>query len=105
MQATNLLVSNLSITEDEYIYKGQFTLSAEGKSTTMDLTELDSPSRLEEIKVLFSLEESVDIIRKELFSMVMEKSSISSRIKEGKDYLDSSAEKKDMKISGSLDLA
>lgn len=84
MRTSDLLLSSLDITEDEYFYKGQFILSSADKAKHVDIMELERVTDLSELKSFFSLEESSDEIRKILMEMVMEKADIGSIIVEGK---------------------
>lgn len=73
MKTEQLLLSSLDITEDEYIFKGQFILSGKGKSKQVDMEQLDQQAYLEELKEYFDLEEPTSEIRNKLISMVVEK--------------------------------
>ncbi len=86
MKTSQLLLSGLDITEDEYSYKAQFILNAPGKSKSYEISDLDSGHILAEIKTYFSLDESPDEIAKTLMDMVMEKANIGSTIIEGENY-------------------
>lgn len=83
MRTSDLLLSSLSITEDEYAYKGQFILSTSDKSRSVDLGEIETDHRLKDICEYFGLEEELCSIRKTLMEMVMEKADICSMIIEG----------------------
>jgi len=85
MRTDQLLMSGLDITEDNYIFKGQFILSSGDKSKHDDIEELENKSYLEELKEYFGLEESPSEIRNKLIDMVVEKARIGSKIREGKD--------------------
>ncbi|HEY8348399.1 MAG TPA: hypothetical protein PK767_09225 [Clostridiales bacterium] len=84
MRTDQLLMSGLDITEDNYIFKGQFILSSEDKSKHVDMEELEKLPYLEELKKHFDLEESPSEIRNILIDMVVEKAKIGSKIREGK---------------------
>lgn len=86
MKTEQLLLSSLDITEDEYIFKGQFILSGKGKSKQVDMEQLDQQAYLEELKEYFDLEEPTSEIRNKLISMVVEKAQIDSKIVDGKNY-------------------
>jgi hypothetical protein len=103
MHIKNLELSSLHITEDDYSYKGTFQLSGNGVFLDLDLVDLETPAKLEEIKKLFGLEEPNKEIRETIFDMVMEKAAISSRINEGKDYQEKNAGGKTEKSVKSLD--
>lgn len=80
MNANELLVSSVHITEDEYCYKGLFILSNSDKSMNVDLAEFEGLSKIEEIKSFFNLEDSNDIIKKVILENIMDKASLSSKI-------------------------
>jgi len=84
MRTDQLLMSGLDITEDNYIFKGQFILSIGDKSRHVDMEELEKLPYLEELKKYFDLEESPSEIRDILIDMVVEKEKIGSKIREGK---------------------
>lgn len=105
MKATDLLVSNLNITEDEYSYKGIFTLSGGGVSISVDLAELDEGVTLQEIKEKFSLMETKEEIRKNVMDKVMIQASVSAEIKEGEDFQGSKGKEKSEDPAGYLDRA
>ena len=86
MKTTDLLLSSLSITEDEYDYKGSFFLGSGGVSVKVDISDLQSNTKIDELKGVFKLEEEPDEIRKIIMDMVMEKAVISSKITEGEEY-------------------
>lgn len=86
MKASNLLLSGLNITEDEYSFKAQFFLSCSGKTISIDIGDLESKTNLEKIKELFDLEESLDELKSTIMSMIIEKANISSKINEGENY-------------------
>ena len=86
MKTADLLVSNLSITEDDYTFKGPFTLSFGNKSMDLDITDIDVPEKLNEIKTYFGLDEDNTEINKALFDAVLKEAGISSVIKEGENY-------------------
>ena len=86
MKASELLVSSVNITEDEYCYKGTFILSGNDKSLYMDMAELEDTRKIEDIKSMFGLEESTDAVNKTIMDMILEKAAISSRINEGESY-------------------
>jgi hypothetical protein len=83
MLTSQLLLSGLDITEDEYSFKAQFILNAHGKSKNVDINELDSEPALDEIKIYFGIEEPAAEIKKQLMEMIMEKANIGSKIIEG----------------------
>lgn len=105
MKTSDLLLSSLNITEDEYSYRGLFILSANDKSINVDLADLESDSKLEEIKGFFGLVEENNDIKRIIMDKVMEKATISSRIVEGKDYNEESPRKHIEKSASSLDMA
>lgn len=86
MKTSDLLLSSLNITEDEYNYKGLFFLSHGDVSVKVDLADLQSDKTIEELKTTFKLEESKEEIRKIIMDKVMDKADISSKIIEGKKY-------------------
>lgn len=83
MLKKNLKVICLDVTEDYYRYNGTFKLCDEEKSVDMDLTNLND-DKINEIKDVFNLDETMEEIRKEIMSMVLEVVKIESRIVEGK---------------------
>lgn len=105
MKATELLVSNLNITEDDYNYKGIFTLSNQDKSMSVDLAELETTAKLQEIKTFFGLDEETETIKDTILKMVIENSSISSKIKQGEDYKENTKKKNIERIVNSLDMS
>ncbi len=105
MKTTELLVSNLSITEDDYNYKGIFTLSNKDNSISVDLADLETTSKIEEIKTFFGLDEDTEIIKDTILKMVIENSAISSRIKQGEEYNENTKKKNIDRIANSLDMS
>lgn len=105
MKSNDLLVSNLNISEDEYSYKGLFTLSGEGISMAVDLSELDENVTINEIINKFSLQESKEEIRKIIMDKVMVQAAVSTQIKEGIDFQVEKRKKKIDKSANSLDMA
>lgn len=105
MKTVNLLVSSLSITEDDYSYKGLFILSENEKTINVDISDLENNSKLMEIKAFFELEESPVEIRKILMDLVMEKASISSKFNEGEQYGEELKRKKMEKTARSFDMS
>lgn len=86
MRTHQLLLSALDITEDGYIFKGQFILSGGGKTMHVDIEDLEKQSFLTDLKNYFGLEEEASEIRNILMDMVVEKARIGSKIVEGKNY-------------------
>ncbi len=105
MKTTELLVSNLSITEDDYNYKGIFTLSNKDKSVSVDLAELEITTKLDELKTFFGLEDDNEIIRETILKMVIENSSISSRMNQGESYNENTKKKDLERLANSLDMS
>ncbi len=105
MKMDQLALSSLHITEDEYHFKGQFILSAPGKSRSIDLEDLEKITLLEDLKSYFGLEESINEIKDTLMDKVMEKAHISSKIVEGENYDESSRKKKMERLAKNLDMA
>ncbi len=83
MQAKELKITALFITEDFYSYHGTFKLVHGEKSMDVDLDDLDE-AKLKQIKNYFGLSEPTDIIRKEIMSKVVEAAKTESRYVEGK---------------------
>ena len=83
MRTSNLLLSSLDITEDEYSFKGQFILSASDKTRSVDMNDLETEACLRQISDFFGLEEEPADIRQILMGMIMEKADICSVIMEG----------------------
>ncbi|MCX8131019.1 MAG: hypothetical protein N3I35_13085 [Clostridia bacterium] len=86
MQVSKLLVSNLTITEDEYNFGGSFVLSDDTRSLSVDIVDIENTVKLGNIKMYFSLDEEIPAIRSFIINQIIEKGSISSRIKEGKSF-------------------
>jgi hypothetical protein len=105
MKTSQLLLSGLDITEDEYSYKAQFILNAPGKSKGYEIGDLDSGSKLAEIKTFFNLEEAPDEIGKLIMDMVMEKANICSEIIEGENFEETVNRKRVERAARSFDLS
>jgi len=86
MRTTELLLSSLNITEDEYNYEGLFFLSVGNISMKVDMTDFQNHSKIEEIKDYFNLDDTNEEVRKILMDKIMEKVIISSRNNEGENY-------------------
>jgi hypothetical protein len=104
MQITSLVVTNVHITEDEYNYKASFNISNGGRELRLELSDLDNPEKLKEIKTDFGLSEALEEIRKFIFDAVIEKSALSSRNTQGESY-EAETNKKAGKSAGTLDMA
>lgn len=83
MRTSDLLLSSLNITEDEYRYKGQFILSTSDKARSVDMNDMEAEDRLKQIADFFGLDEDPADIRRILMGMIMEKADICSVIMEG----------------------
>lgn len=105
MKTSDLLLSSLNITEDDYSYKGLFILGSEEKSIQMDVSDLDKDTKLAELKEFFGLEESTQDIGKILMDKVLEKAHISSVIIEGEDYEENARRKKTERLANTFDIA
>ncbi|MCX7748397.1 MAG: hypothetical protein N2645_16155 [Clostridia bacterium] len=105
MRSKDLLLTNLVVTEDNYSFYGSFTLSSSDKSITVNLSDLDSDIKLNEIKNLFHLEETNEEIKKILMDKISENAQIGSHLKEGEKYQESSSKSSVEKNAGSLDMA
>lgn len=105
MKTSQLLLSGLDITEDEYSYKAQFILNAPGKSKSYEIGDLESGKTLAEIKSFFSLDETPDEIGKLLMDMVMDKANIGSTIVEGENYGETINRKQVERAAKSFDLS
>jgi hypothetical protein len=105
MKTSQLLLTGLDITEDEYSYKAQFILNAPGKSRGYEIGDLDCNRTLAEIKTFFSLDEAPDEIGKMLMDMVMEKANIGSNIIEGENYGETSNRKHIERAAKNFDLS
>lgn len=105
MQLKDLLVSNLTISEDNYSFKGTFTLSGGDKSISVDVEGIQSKADIERIKEYFMLEEPADTVRKVLMEQVIKNSAISSKICEGENYEESAKEKVIEKAAKYFDIA
>ena len=105
MKTSELLLSSLNITEDDYSYKGLFILSANSKSIQTDMSDLENDSKMTDLKAFFSLEESIAEIRMILMDMIFDKASISSIIIEGENYEENARRKITERRASSFDLA
>jgi hypothetical protein len=105
MQAKDLNVVNLTITEDFYDYKGLFRLCTGEECLDINLVELEKENELKNIKNKFDLEEDINVIKNTIMDKVMEATTIESRIVEGKKYNESSKDHKKEGSIGSLDMA
>lgn len=105
MRTSQLLLSSLDITEDEYSYKAQFILNAPGKSKGYEISDLESIHSLVEIKSFFGLEEEPGEIGKALMDMIMEKANISSMIVEGENFDEAINKKHVERAARSFDLS
>lgn len=105
MKTSDLLLSSLNITEDEYNYKGLFILSCQNKSLNVDMSDLLDNSFIDKLRNLFNLDETDDEIRKSLMDMIMEKAAISSKITEGEKYEEKATRKKFERSANSLDMS
>ncbi|MDP4093749.1 MAG: hypothetical protein Q8920_10355 [Bacillota bacterium] len=86
MDAKDLLVSNLSIAEENYSCKGTMVLSDGSISKNIDISSLDDAEVLDSIKRIFTLSDSIDIIHKKIMKLIIEKAALSSKISEGESY-------------------
>ncbi|HOJ10236.1 MAG TPA: hypothetical protein PK733_06545 [Clostridiales bacterium] len=93
MKTSDLLISSVNITEDEYHYKGQFVLSSEHKSLIVDLAVLYDDNEINNIKEEFNLQESNSEIRESLLNRLVIKAGISSKIVQGEDYFELKAKR------------
>lgn len=105
MRTSQLLLSGLDITEDEYNFKAQFILSTEGKTKTFEIGDLESTSMLIKIKSYFGLEESTDEIKKLLMEMIVKKAHIGSKIVEGEHYDEGTNKKRIDRTAKTFDMA
>jgi len=88
MKISDLLISGVDITEDNYHYIGQFILSSKNKSINLDLAELNGEEAINLIKETFDLEESNDEIRQSLIDRLVIKAGISSKDVQGENYFE-----------------
>jgi hypothetical protein len=105
MKTNQLIISGLHITEDEYSYKGQFILSADGKTKNVDMDDIEKSDYISELKDFFSLDEPAGDIRNILMEMIVEKAHIGSKIVEGENYEEASKQKKVERGARSLDMS
>ncbi|MGI6778101.1 MAG: hypothetical protein ACOX7R_08815 [Acetivibrionales bacterium] len=105
MKTSDLLLSGLHITEDNYHYKGLFFLSNKDVSVQVDLEDLMHDKTVEQLKDKFQLEECVQEIRKILMERVIDKANISSKITEGEKYEEKVGRTNIEKAADALDLA
>ena len=94
MKVSDLLISSVNITEDDYHYKGQFILNSCDKSISVDVAELDNKNTLSHIKDYFNIEETASEIRRNLMVRLVQKAGISSKIVEGENYFEQKALRK-----------
>jgi hypothetical protein len=81
MYCKDLKVVNLTITEDFYEYKGIFQLCSGKKRVEIDLAEFNTNTeRINEIRDLFGLQESVEEIYETIMDKVMDATKIHSRV-------------------------
>ena len=105
MRTSELLLSSLNITEDDYSYKGLFILSADSKSRQMDMSELENASKMTDLKAYFNLDEDIAEIKMTLMDMIFDKANISSIIIEGENYEENAKRKVSERRASSFDLA
>ncbi|NMB95518.1 MAG: hypothetical protein GYA02_02750 [Clostridiaceae bacterium] len=91
MRISDLLISGVHISEDNYHYTGQFTLSDGNKTLDVDIAELNDEKTVNLIKENFNLAESVEEIRKSLIDRLVLKAGISSKNVQGEDYFENKA--------------
>jgi len=92
MKISDLLISGVHISEDNYHYTGQFTLSAGNKSIDVDITELNDNKVIDSIKKYFNLQESVETIRQSLIDRLVLKAGIPSKNVQGENYFERKAD-------------
>lgn len=105
MKTSELLLSSLNITEDDYSYKGLFILNDDSKSLQMDMSDLENDSKIADLKAYFNLEENTSEIKKTVMEMIFDKVSISSVITEGENFEENSRRKIIERRANSFDLA
>jgi len=79
MKTSDLLMSSLHISEDEYVFTGSFLLSSGHKTMPVDISDLQKSEKIRYLKFFFNLEETEDEIIETLMNMIIEKSSVTSR--------------------------
>lgn len=105
MRTSDLLLTGLDISEDGYNFKAHFILKTNEKSKSVDLTDLDSNDKLQDLKDYFDLSDSIAEIRNQLMEKVMEKASISSKIVEGENFEKTVKYSRIERLINNLDLA
>ncbi len=100
MLCKDLKVVSLNISEDNYEYKALFRLCTESACMDVDMEKLSENGILEEIKKSFSIDESIDEIRKIIMDKVMEAAKLESTISEGENCC---KETEDKKLRRSID--
>lgn len=105
MKTSDLLLTGLSITEDDYNYIGSFILAGNNNTLNVAMSDLEDTAKLEAIKNLFGLDENVENIRKILMDLVVEKAAISSKFNEGEGYSEDMKRKKTETTARSLDIS
>ncbi len=83
MLCKDLKVVNLNITEDDYRYNGVFRLCTEEACLEADVEDISGGGRLQEIKDVFGLEETIAEIKEILMQKILEASNLESRNLEG----------------------
>lgn len=84
MKCEDIKVVNLNITEDHYEYKALMRLCTEDTCFDINLNDF-TDDNINEIKISFDVDESIDEMRKIIMAKVMEASKIESHISEGQD--------------------
>lgn len=105
MKTADLLLSGLNITEDEYHYIGSFILAGNNKTLNVDMSDLESAVKLDEIRNFFELEEKAAEVKNIIMELVVEKAAISSKFNEGEAYSEDMKRKKTEYTARSLDVS
>ncbi len=105
MLCKDLKVVSLDISEANYEYKVLFRLCTESACLDVDLEKFSENGTLEEIKKTFSIDESIDEIRKIIMDKVMEATELESIISEGENCCKDTEDKKIQRSIDSLNMS
>lgn len=105
MLCKDLKVASINISEDNYEYKVLFRLCTDGTCMDVDIEKLSEDGILEEIKNNFSIDESIDDMRKIIMEKVFEAFEAESGISEGEDCCKDTEDKKQRRSIDSLSMS
>lgn len=105
MKLTNLLVSNVSISEEAYSSENSFTLSDQNNNTlSLNVMELEVEQTLKSIKEKFSISEDISVIKSYIMTKITELASLGISTKQGENYQEETKNSHEKEIE-SLDMA